>query len=320
MDSTQASEQRILVVLDATEQQQKALHRALELARLTSAKQLANVKLTLFLSIYDFSYEMTTMLAAQEREAMRHSLIADREAWIKDLLSDYDMHGVEHELCVMWHNRPYEAIVIHAIEQQHDLIIKSTRRHDGLQHVIFTPTDWHILRKAPCPVLLVKDHDWPQQGHIIAAIHALSDNDHHDSLNRRIIERALALAEPLQAQVHLLNAYPGAPMNIAVEIPEFDMVGYGDTLAKQHLLQLQHYADRYHIPAACCHVEEGMPEHVIPEVAERLDAELVVLGTVGRSGFSAALIGNTAEHVIDHLNCDVLAVKPEGFKSPLAKS
>ena len=49
-----------------------------------------------------------------------------------------------------------------------------------------------------------------------------------------------------------------------------------------------------------------------------LDAELVVIGTVGRVGISAALIGNTAEHVIDELNCDVLAIKPDGFVSPLS--
>jgi universal stress protein E len=45
----------------------------------------------------------------------------------------------------------------------------------------------------------------------------------------------------------------------------------------------------------------------------------VVIGTVGRTGLSAALVGNTAEHVIDSLDCDVLALKPDGYVSPLAK-
>ena len=61
----------------------------------------------------------------------------------------------------------------------------------------------------------------------------------------------------------------------------------------------------------------GLPEDIIPKHAQQLDAELVVLGTVGRQGISAALIGNTAEHVIDKLNCDVLAIKPYGFVSPV---
>ena len=57
---------------------------------------------------------------------------------------------------------------------------------------------------------------------------------------------------------------------------------------------------------------------MIPDLAKRLDAELVVLGTKGRTGFSAALLGNTAEHVLERLNCDVLAIKPADFKSPVA--
>ena len=57
----------------------------------------------------------------------------------------------------------------------------------------------------------------------------------------------------------------------------------------------------------------------LPKLAQQLDAEMVVIGTIGRTGLSAAIIGNTAEHVIDRLDCDVLAVKPAGFICPLAK-
>jgi len=42
-----------------------------------------------------------------------------------------------------------------------------------------------------------------------------------------------------------------------------------------------------------------------------------VLGTIGRTGLSAAFLGNTAEQVIDHLRCDLLALKPDDFKSPI---
>ena len=59
------------------------------------------------------------------------------------------------------------------------------------------------------------------------------------------------------------------------------------------------------------HVERGLPEDVIPAVAEDIKAGIVVLGTVGRTGLSAAFIGNTAERVIGHLRCDLLAIKPD---------
>lgn len=54
-----------------------------------------------------------------------------------------------------------------------------------------------------------------------------------------------------------------------------------------------------------------------PEAAKQLNAAMVILGTTGRTGLSAVFIGNTAEHVIDKINCDVLALKPNGYVSPL---
>ena len=55
----------------------------------------------------------------------------------------------------------------------------------------------------------------------------------------------------------------------------------------------------------------------ISSVACDIKAELVILGTVGRSGLGLTLLGNTAEQVIDKLDCDLLALKPKGFVSPI---
>jgi nucleotide-binding universal stress UspA family protein len=59
------------------------------------------------------------------------------------------------------------------------------------------------------------------------------------------------------------------------------------------------------------------PEDTIPEFVVAHGIDLVVMGTVGRSGISGMLIGNTAERVLRTLPCSVLAVKPEGFVSPV---
>ncbi|MBY6063100.1 universal stress protein UspE [Pseudidiomarina sediminum] len=301
----------ILVVLDADKQQQKALNRAMHLARISQAS------ITLLLSIYDFSYEMTTMLAAEERDAMRDSLINDRKAWIQDLLEDYNTRDLDISIKVVWHHRPYEAIIETALAGEHDIIVKATHPHEGLAHILFTPTDWHLLRKAPCLVLLVKEHQWPEHGKVLAAIHTTGEHEHHDSLNARITEAAQRFANCLHSEVHLVNAYPGAPVTIAAEIPEFDTANYREVIADNHKVALAEHAERFAIPAAQQHVREGLPEQIIPQLAEELDAELVVLGTIGRTGFSAALLGNTAEHVIEQINCDLLAVKPASFESPV---
>ncbi len=300
-----ATYQDVLVVLDPGTEQQKALARAIELAEHTACR------LTAFLSIYDFSYEMTTMLSGEERESMRQAVITDREIWIQELLQQARNKGIACSVKVVWHNRPFEAIVQTVTEHGYDLVIKGTHDHDVLKSMIFTPTDWHILRKCPCPVLLVKEHAWPEQGNILAAVNAGSEKAHHKALNQLIIRQAKAMAAMLKAKVHLVNAYPGTPIHVAIEIPEFNPVEYNDSMRHHHMEAANALAGQFDITSDAVHVLEGMPEDVIPRIARELDAEMVLIGTIGRTGLSAAIIGNTAEHVIDRLDCDVLALKTE---------
>lgn len=304
------SYQNLLVVIDPASDHQAALGRAVHLASKTKAH------MHVLLPIYDFSYEMTTMLSVQEREAMREAVINARREWLEQVLN---MHQASTEVTVqvMWHNRPFEAVIKYALTHQIDLIIKATREHDSLKSVIFTPTDWHLIRKAPMPVLLVKEHDWPDQGKIIAAVDAGNDDPAHQGLNQRILEESIKVAGFVGASVELVNSYPGTPINIAIEIPDFDPESYTQAVKQYHISETLKLAESHSIPESQCHVDEGLPEDVIPAKARVMDAELVVMGTIGRTGFSAALIGNTAEHVIDQLNCDVLAIKPLEFECPI---
>lgn len=300
-----ATFQDVLVVIDPTTEQQKALARAIELAEHCACR------LTAFLSVYDFSYEMTTMLSGEERESMRNAVLQDRESWIHQLLTPARARNIDCKVEVVWHNRPFEAIVETVSRHGYDLVLKGTHDHDVLKSIIFTPTDWHILRKCPSPVLLVKEHAWPAQGNILVAVNAGSDKPYHKALNHQLIAQGKAMAAMLKAQVHLVNAYPGTPVQVAIEIPEFDPTAYNNSMRHHHQDAAKALAGQFDITADAVHVLEGMPEDVIPKVAASLDAEMVLIGTIGRTGLSAAIIGNTAEHVIDRLDCDVLALKPD---------
>lgn len=302
---------QILVVIDPNDQAQRAMSRAIVLAKATGAK------LTAFLSIYDFSYEMTTMLSIQERDAMRKAVVEDRELWLKEMIQNKFADQADIKTNVLWHNRPFEAIIETAIVGHYDLIVKGTHQHDTLKSIIFTPTDWHLLRKSPCPVLLVKEMEWAQNGKILTAVHTGSDADHHRTLNEKLIDQAKGLAQLINAEVHIVNSYPGTPVNIAIEIPEFDPNEYNTVVKEHHKLACEQLASKCDVPQERVHISEGLPEDVIPQVSQEINAELLVIGTIGRTGFSAAIIGNTAEHVIDQINCDVLAVKPDGYTSPL---
>ena len=302
--------QHILAVVEMERDTQPALSRAQEISDKTGAT------ITAMLVVYDLSYDMTTMLSPDEREAMKDAVTKEHASWLSEHLSQL---GFSHiDIVVQWNNRAFEAVIHHVIDNDIDLVVKATKRHDDLASVIFTPTDWHLLRKCPSPVLLVKEHDWPEGGQIIAAVNVGSEDDEHNLLNDKLTVIANDYAKLLNGNVNLVNSYPSTPLNIAIEVPEFDPDAYNNSVKHHHQAEMAGHAKKYGITTANTYVKEGLPEKVIPMVAKDIDAELVIIGTVGRVGLSAALIGNTAEHVIDELDCDVLAVKPDGFVSPLA--
>lgn len=301
-----AKYQNMLVVIDPDQNDQPALRRAVYLY------QRIGGHIKAFLPIYDFSYEMTTLLSPDERTAMQQSVVNQRDEWIKEQAHSYIESGVPIEVKVVWHNRPFEAIIQEVITGQHDLLLKMAHQHDKLEAVIFTPTDWHLLRKCPCPVWMVKDQPWPEESKALVAVNLASEENYHQSLNEQLVKEALALAEQINhTDVHLVDAYPMAPINIAIELPDFDPAIYNDAIRGQHLLAMKSLRQKFAIDEKHTHVEKGLPEEVIPDLSEQLQAGIVVLGTAGRTGLSAAFLGNTAEQVIDHLRCDLLVLKSE---------
>lgn len=65
------------------------------------------------------------------------------------------------------------------------------------------------------------------------------------------------------------------------------------------------------------HLIEGWARKEIPVLAKRIDADLVVMGTVARTGLAGFIMGNTAETILNRIGCAVLAIKPPGFATPV---
>mgnify|MGYP004709466035 CR=1 FL=1 len=303
--------QNVLVAIDSEQDDQPALRRAVYL------NQRIGGKIKAFLAIYDFSYEMTTLLSPDERTSMRQGVINQRTEWIRQQAKAYIDSGVDIEIKVVWHNRPHEAIIQEVLQFKHDLVLKMAHQYDRLESVIFTPTDRHILRKCPSPVWMVKDQPWPEGGKALVAVNLASEEPQHDALNQKLVRESQLLADMVNhTEVHLVGAYPLTPVNIAIELPDFDPQTYNDAVRGQHLSAMKTLRQKFSIADEFTHVDKGEPDEVIPALASSLDAGVVVLGTVGRTGLSAAFLGNTAEQVIDHLRCDLLVFKPDDFVAP----
>jgi nucleotide-binding universal stress UspA family protein len=83
--------------------------------------------------------------------------------------------------------------------------------------------------------------------------------------------------------------------------------------------ETRNIAARYEVPESSVHMEAGAIEYVLPGYAREVQADVLVMGAISRSYPERALFGYTAEKVLDALDCDVLIVKPRGFRSPVSR-
>jgi len=294
---------RILVVFDPYHEHQPAFDRACFLAQKMKAS------LLLVSCIYDETYDMTNFLTTEQRVDMKAALLNGQQKAMQVCIEKCKDVEVEHK--AVWHKSLYRGIIDVATHEHCDLIIKSAKEHTKFAQKLFTPNDWNLLRNSPMNVLMVKQHEWPENGNIVAAISIDANDKAHNLLSERVTQISIDLAKLVSGKVHLANTFAGAPIHVAVEVPSFNAQAYNQDIEDKHIRDIAEIGVQFEIASEHQFVREGLPEDIVPLICEELDAELLVLGSVGRRGISAALLGNTAEHIIDKVNCDTLVIKPQ---------
>ncbi len=230
--------------------------------------------------------------------------------------------------------KKYVEIIRTVIEKKHDLVIKEVDDTAWLDR-LFGSDDMHLLRKCPCPVLLMKKKEKPKYKHIIVAVdfedqNELEGGDKAYALNKTLVDLASSLALSEMATLHVVNAYDvlhAGFIGLWVEQPEKVEKELFDSEYKNRRYQMNTLMqglkqslgeETFKDLSPQTHLLQGAADTELLKFANKIDADLMVMGTVGRSGLSGVIIGNTAESILSELTCSVLAVKPEGFVSPVA--
>jgi universal stress protein E len=212
-------------------------------------------------------------------------------------------------------------IIQAVLGHDHDLVIKPAENPGFLERV-FGSDDMHLLRKCPCPVWLTHPGEKAQYNRVLAAV----DFDPEvpdpvvDQLNREILQLAALQASADHAELHIVHAW-SAPGEISLRVwsEEPDQPDTVETIRATHEAGLEALAEQIPMLAPKLHFVRGRADKEIPAVARQEAVDLVVMGTVARTGIAGLLIGNTAEAIINQLTCSLLAVKPEGFETPVRR-
>jgi len=225
---------------------------------------------------------------------------------------------------VAWDFPPHEAIVRRADQVRADLIIaechQGARTRPWLMHL----TDWELLRTSPLPVLLLKNARPWRRPLVLAAVDPAHQHAKPSELDNRIVNAAAEIADSLKGKLHLMHANCPNILGPSVQNASRKAANSWSTfsfeeLKQQELQVFEAFRAAAGVPRRRAHVADGSPAVEIPRLASELHADLVVMGAVSRSGLERVFIGNTAERILDTLQCDVLVVKPAKFAARVAR-
>lgn len=287
--------------------------RAAVLTKVISLAQACDAKLELF-------HAISAPLYLPERAGdstiadLRRDMIELHRSRLEKLAERARRKGVEVTCTTAWDHPPHEAIIRRATATGADLIVAQC--HEGGGHRwAMRFTDWELVRASPVPVLLMRDTAPYRRPAILAAVDPLHVHAKTAELDENILAGGRALAAILRGRLHVVHANHPPLLGLATETPFV-----AEDVLSQGRREFEKLISRADIAARRRHLVEGDPGTVIPRVADEVGARIVIMGAVSRSGIRRLLIGNTAEKVLGKLDCDVLVVKPAGFRAPVAKA
>lgn len=301
----------ILVALDPEHTEQIALQKAIWLAKQVGAD------IRLLTSVYEPYAANYSALDAETQLRLKAARIDSSKAWLADYAKDIEDQSISVQTQVIWCSRLDEAVMISLTEKDYDLVIKGTDHH-SLIDKLFPHCDWNILRHCPAPVLLVKSPKPWASNRILASIDATTLDETHRLINENILDYAEHLADHLSTDLHLVNAVPQLALALAM-IPEAPIPSdIQPSLMEEHRAACKQYAHKYSLEAEQLHIEEGETDQVVAKVVEDIQADLLLIGSVGRSGLSGLLLGNSSETLVDQVPCDLLIIKEgDGVAEPI---
>ena len=175
------------------------------------------------------------------------------------------------------------------------------------------------MRKCPCPVWVIKPTRQKKYYHILAAVDLDELNNPKNSLNRKILDLASSLVRWDQSELNVIYAWQIYENSLLEQASYEEMQKLNHEAQVEYKKKLRELLTSYKLDKVSIklHINKGAPIQVIPAAVKNHHIDLIVMGTVCLTGIAGVLIGNTAEEVLQQVNCSVLTVKPDGFVSPI---
>ncbi len=288
------------VAEELSEPNLEAVRQALWLAKANSAS-------VHFLFCLDLSAKALQLI--RETSGSEVNVLQEAETKLANLVAEANSGGIEADSSVVI-GKSWLQIIHQVLKNKYDLVVIGTRHKGVVEGLLLGSTATKLVRKCPCAVWVTKP---------------LKDNVHrsivvaHDlrSVGEHALELGCSMAESQKAHLHVVHA---AEFNDYLDMmpdafPREELIkDYREKVEQTIKQQLDRI--KLTVPATV-HVPIESPEFAILDCAKKNHADLIVIGTVGRTGISGFITGNTAERLLPRIPCSLLTVKPAEFRSPV---
>jgi universal stress protein E len=279
--------------------------------------QRSSGRLTFFASL-NLTQEVFLMLEEKHRLVVTRKIEDEASEVIEDLVRRARESGVEAS-GVFVRGIGWFEIITQILREDHDLVMVGTRDSSSTRSRPFGNTAKKVLRRCPCPVWVCRPapYDRPLNVLVASDLHAASEIS---------LQLAVCLGHQTKATIHVLHAidYPVYHLWLTALPDEIGRDYHQRVLSHAELMlhdQLEKTEHRTLAEPIRVHITDkvGKPDEVILRCIQEYDIDLLVMGTVGRTGAIGVMIGNTAERLLPEATCSILAVKPPGFHCPIRK-
>ncbi len=286
----------ILAVINHWPSAGRILERAEAIAGATGAE------LQVYCPVSSQVEELNRYIGFDNYEDVKEELLRENRERLDELLA-----GRDCDFRVEWQPESYRGSAARAEAISAALIVMSVSDHSIVGDFLHKPDDWHLMRDAPCPVMVLARETHPFRA-VLAAVDALAESQEAEQLNARILDEAETLAETFDLPLKVISVVPDpAYLYSDISVADTRVMTRFREQAKQTANRLQDkLLEHYGVEPAHRSVVCGRVERVLQESVE--EAGLLVIGTIANKGLKGFFLGNTAERLLQHLEGDMLVV------------
>ncbi len=302
---------RMLLAVDGNYDRQAFISEAVTLAK-DSGGQIT------LLSVVDAppeSHETST-----ESSELQQWIAEDNLQQMQDIASEFANRGIKVAIKQSTGKR-YQEIIREVIKDDYDLVMKPAEGRATFKSIFFGSTDMQLFRMCPCPMWAFKPTHNTELRKVMVAVDLLEHDEEKLILADTVLQWGKYVAELVNAELHVMHVwslYGEATLRSrSVLSDRIDQLVQDEENKKHQLLNESLIKSGLSQEKIKLHFRKGEARKLIPEVASAIKADLLVMGTVGRSGIPGFFIGNTADSVLRQVDCSVLAIKPEKFSTPI---